>query len=47
MDREKLRKKIREFDTKRWKEGMKKSTLYIYREAKERMGYDDCYNNSY
>ena len=48
MDREELRIKIREHDTKKWRDNMnEKSTLYIYREAKKKIRYEDCYSNSY
>ena len=46
--RQEIRDIIRNHDTKQWEDGMKeKSSLYMYKEEKRKMGYEDCYNNTY
>ena len=40
-------KKIREYDTKIWKEGLEnKETLKWYKKGKKSIGYEMCYNNN-
>ena len=47
MDRNEIKKNIREWDTESWKEEMlNRSTMKWYREAKMRIKYDECYSNS-
>ena len=43
-----LKEKIKEKDTKKWEEGMEeKETLKWYRRGKNKIGYEDCYRNTY
>merc|ERR1712030_142145 len=47
-ERQEIKEIIRKYDTGEWEEGMKeKSSLYLYIEEKKRMGYDECYTNSF
>ena len=47
-NRQKIRDIIRKHDTVVWEEGMEnKSSLYMYKEEKKKMGYEECYNNTY
>ena len=47
IDRQSLKKLVREYDTEKWKEGLrKKSSLRIYNLEKGNIGYDFCYRNN-
>ena len=47
-DRSEIRNIIRAQDTQIWENEMKlKKSLYLYRSEKIKMGYDECYSNSY
>ena len=49
IDRQSLKRLVRDYDTEKWKEGMnKKTSLRIYKLEKREIGYEYCYrNNSY
>ena len=47
MEKKELKIKIREYDTKIWKEELqKKVSLKWYSQGKEKIGYDNCYSNN-
>ena len=47
MDKKKLKTKIRNWDTQRWRNDMEeKPTLKWYKEGKKTIQYDQCYTNS-
>ena len=49
IDRQSLKRLVRDYDTEKWREGMnKKTSLRIYELEKKDIGYEFCYrNNSY
>ena len=48
MKKEEIKKKIREWDTEKWKEELRsKSSVKIYRNFKEHMKDDGCYDNKF
>ena len=47
IEKKDLKKMIREYDTREWKEGMmNKDTLKWYRMGKGSIGYEMCYSNN-
>merc|ERR1711984_21163 len=47
-DRNEIRNIIRKYDTTNWETKMKdKKSLYMYREEKDKMGYEECYSNTF
>ena len=48
MSKEELKKRIRNYDTEKWHEGLEsKSTLKHYAQGKAKFGYEFCYRNNY
>merc|ERR1711874_725384 len=48
MSKEELKKRIRNYDTEKWHEGLEnKSTLKYYAQGKAKFGYEFCYRNDY
>merc|ERR1711984_15882 len=48
ISKKELKEKIREKDTKKWEEGLEgKETLKWYKKGKEKIGYDECYRNTF
>ena len=47
MEKKEVKIKIREYDSRIWREEMqKKTSLKWYRQGKENIGYDKCYSNN-
>ena len=47
-DKKTIKLRVKEYDTDKWQEEMMtKPTLHLYMEAKLKMGYEECYTNSY
>ena len=47
IDRQSMKKLIRNYDTQKWKEGLgSKSSMRFYRLGKLEIGYDNCYRNN-
>ena len=47
IEKKDLKKRVREYDTRKWKEGMmNKETLKWYRMRKDSIGYEMCYSNN-